>query len=341
MLEPYHGRVYDPACGSGGMFVQSAEFVKAHGGKRTDISVYGQESTDTTWQLAKMNLALRGIEADLGDRSADSFTQDLHPDLRADFVLANPPFNVSNWWDAKLARRPALEVRHAARGQRQLRLGPALHPPPRRPNGHGRLRPRQRLAVVARPAARARSAEARRGRPGRLHRRDARQAVLQHRHPGLPLVRLARTGTATATASATGEVLFIDARKLGAMETRRLRVLNDDDIAKIADTYHAWRNHDGGYEDVPGFCKAAHRRRDRAARLRPHPRPLRRRRGSRGRRRADRREDRAAHQGALRRVFTLARVHRTLYMRSRADEPLLGVTRRLVERNQRASDKQS
>lgn len=106
MLEPYHGRVYDPACGSGGMFVQSAEFVKAHGGKRTDISVYGQEFTDTTWKLAKMNLALRGIEADLGDRSADSFTQDVHPDLRADFVIANPPFNVSNWWDAKLHDDP-------------------------------------------------------------------------------------------------------------------------------------------------------------------------------------------------------------------------------------------
>jgi type I restriction enzyme M protein len=91
MLEPYHGRVYDPACGSGGMFVQSAEFVKAHGGKRTDISIYGQEFTDTTWRLARMNLALRGIEADLGDRSADSFAQDLHPDLRADFVLVPDP----------------------------------------------------------------------------------------------------------------------------------------------------------------------------------------------------------------------------------------------------------
>ena len=106
MLEPYQGRVYDPCCGSGGMFVQSAEFVKAHGGKRTDISIYGQEYTDTTWKLAKMNLALRGIEADLGDHSDDSFANDLHPDLRADFVLANPPFNVSNWWHPKLADNP-------------------------------------------------------------------------------------------------------------------------------------------------------------------------------------------------------------------------------------------
>ena len=106
MLEPYKGRVFDPACGSGGMFVQSAEFVNAHGGKGSDISIFGQEFTDTTWKLAKMNLAIRGIEANLGDRSADSFTQDLHPDLRADFVLANPPFNVSNWWDAKLQDDP-------------------------------------------------------------------------------------------------------------------------------------------------------------------------------------------------------------------------------------------
>ncbi len=147
MLEPYHGRVYDPACGSGGMFVQSAEFVKAHGGKRTDISIYGQEFTDTTWKLAKMNLALRGIEADLGDRSADSFTNDLHPDLRADFVLANPPFNVSNWWDAQARRRSPLEVRRPARGQRQLRVGAALCPSPV-PERHCRVRPRERLADV-------------------------------------------------------------------------------------------------------------------------------------------------------------------------------------------------
>jgi len=106
MLEPFHGRVYDPCCGSGGMFVESAKFVQARNGKRTDVAVYGQEFTDTTWKLAKMNLALRGIEADLGERSADSFGADLHPDMRADFVLANPPFNVSNWWDAKLADDP-------------------------------------------------------------------------------------------------------------------------------------------------------------------------------------------------------------------------------------------
>ena len=123
-----------------------------------------------------------------------------------------------------------------------------------------------------------------------------------------------------------GEVLFIDARKLGRMETRRLRVLDDADIARIADTYHAWRNHDGGYEDVPGFCKAASLDEIRAARLRPHPRPVRRRRGGRGRRRADRRQDRAAHQGAVRRVRPRprARSERPTTAGAAASEPRSG-----------------
>ena len=106
MLEPHHGRIYDPCCGSGGMFVQSAEFVASHDGKRDDISVYGQEFTAATWRLAKMNLAIRGIEANLGDRADDSFHRDLHPDLRADFVIANPPFNVSDWYTDALRDDP-------------------------------------------------------------------------------------------------------------------------------------------------------------------------------------------------------------------------------------------
>ncbi|HTX44645.1 MAG TPA: class I SAM-dependent DNA methyltransferase, partial [Solirubrobacteraceae bacterium] len=106
MLEPFKGRVYDPCCGSGGMFVQSEAFVLAHGGRRDDISIYGQEFVATTWKLAKMNLALRGIDADLGDRSEDAFHRDLHPDLRADFVLANPPFNKDDWFSEALADDP-------------------------------------------------------------------------------------------------------------------------------------------------------------------------------------------------------------------------------------------
>ena len=106
MLQPFEGRVLDPCCGSGGMFVQSAKFVDAHGGNRNQLSIYGQEFTNTTWKLAKMNLALRGIDADLGAKSADSFTEDLHPDLRADYIIANPPFNISDYWDESLADDP-------------------------------------------------------------------------------------------------------------------------------------------------------------------------------------------------------------------------------------------
>ena len=129
MLAPYKGRVYDPCCGSGGMFVQSEKFVEAHGGKLGDISIYGQESNATTWRLAMMNLAIRGIEADLGPEHADTFRRDLHPDLRADYVLANPPFNDSDWFRKDDDVRWQYGVPPAR--QRQLRLGAALHPPPR------------------------------------------------------------------------------------------------------------------------------------------------------------------------------------------------------------------
>ena len=103
MLEPYEGRVFDPCCGSAGMFVQSERFVEAHGGQKTDISIFGQESNPTTWRLAHMNLAIRGIEANLGSQPADSFLRNLHPDLKADYILANPPFNISDWSGKLLA----------------------------------------------------------------------------------------------------------------------------------------------------------------------------------------------------------------------------------------------
>ena len=140
MLAPYKGRVYDPCCGSGGMFVSREKFVEAHGGRLGDISIFGQESNPTTWRLAQMNLAIRGIEANLGPEHADTFHRDLHPDLRADYVLANPPFNDSDWCGN--GRRCPLAVRHSTRRQRQLRLGAALPPSPR-PQRHSRLRPCQ------------------------------------------------------------------------------------------------------------------------------------------------------------------------------------------------------
>lgn len=254
MLEPYKGRVYDPAAGSGGMFVQSADFVKAHGGKRTDISVYGQEFTDTTWKLAKMNLALRGIEADLGSHSADSFLEDLHPDLRADFVIANPPFNVSDWWNAKLEGDPRWEYGTPPQGNANFAWVQHFiyHLSPKGTAGF----------VLANG-----SLSSKTGGEGEIRRKLVEADLVDcivampdklFFNTGIPVslwfVSKARHGNGHR--ERRGEVLFIDARKLGDMETRRLRVLTDEHIAKIADTYHAWRSHEGGYEDVPGFARA-------------------------------------------------------------------------------------
>lgn len=255
MLEPYKGRVYDPAAGSGGMFVQSAAFVKAHGGNQHDISVYGQEFTETTWKLAKMNLALRGIEADMGSHSADSFTEDLHPDLRADYVIANPPFNVSDWWDEKLADDP------------RWKYGT---PPPGNANFAWvqhfiyHLSPRGTAGFVLANGSLSSKTSGEGDIRRKLIEADLVDCIVAMPdklffNTGIPValwfVSKARHGNGHRDRH--GEVLFIDARNLGTMETRRLRVLTDEDIAKIADTYHAWRNHDGGYEDVPGFAKAA------------------------------------------------------------------------------------
>lgn len=254
MLEPYEGRVYDPACGSGGMFVQSTEFVKAHGGKRDAISVYGQEFTDAAWRLAKMNLALRGIEADLGDRSADSFTQDLHPTLRADFVLANPPFNVSNWWDAKLGDDPRWTYGVPPEGNANFAWVQHFiyHLSPKGTAGF----------VLANGSLSSKASG-----EGDIRRKLVEAGVVDcivampdklFFNTGIPValwfVSKDRAGTATHRAR-KNEVLFIDARKLGRMETRKLRVLDDEDIAKIADVYHSWRNVDGEYEDLAGFSK--------------------------------------------------------------------------------------
>ena len=254
MLEPYHGRVYDPACGSGGMFVQSTEFVKAHGGKRTDISIYGQEYTDTTWKLAKMNLALRGIEADLGDHSDDSFANDLHPDLRADFVLANPPFNVSNWWHPKLADDPRWKYGTPPSGNANFAWVQHFiyHLSPKGTAGFV-------LANGSLSSKNSGEGDIRR----KLVEADLVDCIVTMPdrlffNTGIPvsLWFVSKDRHGNGHRKRDGEVLFIDARKLGHMESRRLRVLDDQDITKIAGTYHSWRNHDGRYEDLPGFARA-------------------------------------------------------------------------------------
>ena len=256
MLEPYHGRVYDPACGSGGMFVQSAEFVKAHGGRRSDISVYGQEFTSTTWKLAKMNLALRGIDADLGDKSADSFTQDLHPDLRADFVIANPPFNVSDWWNAKLADDPRWTYGVPPQGNANFAwVQHIIH----------HLSPRGTAGFVLANG----SLSSKSGGEGDMRRRLVEKDLVDcivampdkiFFNTAIPVslwfVSKNRGGNKKHR-HREGEVLFIDARKLGDMETRRLRVLSDEEIQQVAGAYHAWRNVGGDFVDIPGFAKAS------------------------------------------------------------------------------------
>lgn len=277
MLQPFHGRVYDPACGSGGMFVQSAEFVTAHGGKRTDISVYGQEFTDTTWKLAKMNLALRGIEADLGERSADSFGQDLHPDLRADFILANPPFNVSNWWDAKLADDSRWAYGTPPAGNANFAWAQHfVH----------HLSPKGTAGFLLANG----SLSSKTGGEGEI-RRKLVEADLVDCIVAMPDRLFFNTGISVSLWFVSkdrhgnghrrreSEVLFIDARSLGTMATRRLRALSDDDVGKIASTYHAWRDLDGGYVNVSGFCKAASLD-EVPARLCAYSRPLRRLRRS-------------------------------------------------------------
>lgn len=255
MLEPYKGRVYDPAAGSGGMFVESSKFVKAHGGKRTDISVYGQEFTDATWKLAKMNLALRGIEADMGDRSADSFTQDLHPDLRADFVIANPPFNVSNWWGAKLADDP--RWKYGTPPESNANFAWVQHFVHHlAPNGsagfvlaNGSLSSTQlNEKVIRRNLIEADLVDCIVSLPDRLFTNTAIPVSLWF---------LSKNRQGNGHRERRGEVLFIDARDLGSMTTRRLRSLSEADISKIADTYHAWRNRDGEHVDQPGFARAA------------------------------------------------------------------------------------
>ena len=187
MIEPYKGRVYDPCCGSGGMFVQSEKFVEAHGGQRHDLTVYGQELNPNTWRLCKMNLAIRGIEGNLGPQWGDTFHKDLHPDLKADFILANPPFNISDWGGDQLQDDKRWKYGPPPAGNANFAWVQHMvhHLAPRR---HRRLRPGQRLHELQ-PVRRRRNPQGpRRSRPRGLHDRPARPALLLHPDPRLPLV---------------------------------------------------------------------------------------------------------------------------------------------------------
>ncbi|OPY75369.1 MAG: Type I restriction enzyme EcoKI M protein [Syntrophorhabdus sp. PtaU1.Bin153] len=258
MLAPYKGRVYDPCCGSGGMFVQSEKFIEEHGGKIGDISIYGQESNHTTWRLAKMNLAIRGIEGNLGKEHADTFHRDLHPDLKADYVLANPPFNDSDWGGERLKEDkrwkygipPAGNANFAWVQHFIFHLAPtgyagfvlANGSMSSNQSGEGEIRKNIIEADLV---------DCMVALPGQLFYSTQIPVCLWF---------IARDKKNGSFRDRRGETLFIDARKLGTMIDRVHRELTNEDIKKIADTYHAWRGDKdckASYQDIPGFCKSA------------------------------------------------------------------------------------
>jgi type I restriction enzyme M protein len=275
MIEPYEGRVYDPCCGSGGMFVQSEKFAEAHGGTQRDISIFGQESNPATWRLAHMNLAIRGMEANLGEQPADSFVRDLHPDLKADYILANPPFNVSDWSGPLL--RNDVRWRYGAPPAGNANFAWIQHfihhlaPPDGRGGGvAGFVMTNGSLSSGA-------------AGEGEI-RRNIIEADLVDCIVAMPpqlflttaipvslwFISRDKSGKNIRTGGRDrrGEVLFVDARRLGMMVSRTLRVLSGidsfpvpggSDIGRIIRAYHSWRGETdpGEYRDIPGFCRSA------------------------------------------------------------------------------------
>jgi len=251
MLEPYKGRVFDPCCGSGGMFVQSEKFVKEHQGQVNDISIYGQESNQTTWRLAKMNLAIRGIDSSqVKWNNEGSFLNDAHKDLKADYIIANPPFNVSDWsgellrgdgrW--KYGEPPTGNANYAWIQHFLYHLAP---------NGHAGF-------VLAKGALTSKS-----GGEG-----DIRQALIEARLVDCVVNLPAKLFLNTQIPASLwflrrgktyrkNEILFIDARNLGHLINRRTKELSNEDTQKITNIYHTWRSEDGEYEDIKGLCKSA------------------------------------------------------------------------------------
>ncbi|MDR2260487.1 MAG: type I restriction-modification system subunit M [Azoarcus sp.] len=262
MLEPYTGRVYDPCCGSGGMFVQSEKFVAGHGGRIGDIAIYGQESNYTTWRLCKMNLAVRGIDSDIRWNNEGSFHKDELRDLKADFILANPPFNISDWGGERL------------RDDMRWQFGP---PPVGNANyawlqhifhhlaphgfagvvlANGSMSSQQSgEGDIRRAMIDAGAVDCMVALPGQLFYSTQIPACLWilAKDRGNGLVKNTRLR------DRRGEILFIDVRKMGVLVDRTRRELTGDEIQKIASTYHAWRGEKeaGEYADIPGFCKSA------------------------------------------------------------------------------------
>jgi len=261
VLEPTHGRVYDPCCGSGGMFVQTEKFLDAHKQDRTAISVYGQENNERTWRMAKMNLAIHGLNANLASRWGDTFARDQHPEMQADYVMANPPFNIKDWARSESDPRWKFGV-----------------PPPGNANyawiQHiiAKLAPGGLAGVVMANGSMSSNSGGEGDIRAQLVEADLVSCMVAlptqlFRSTGIPVCLwfLAKDKTKGKQGSVdrSGQVLFVDARNLGYMVDRAERALSDDDIAKIANTYHAWRGTPSAdkarlaYADEPGFCKSA------------------------------------------------------------------------------------
>ena len=227
MLEPFQGRVYDPCCGSGGFFVQSERFVEEHGGKIGQLSVYGQEANPTTWRLASMNMAIRGPDFDFGKEPASTYTRPQHPDLRADFIMANPPFNMKAWKDG--VKDDDVQWKYGM-------------PPDGNANNEGEIR----KAIVD-----ADLVECMVALPGQLFTNTQIPACIWF----LSRSKAARGSGSTAWQDRKAKTLFIDARNLGYMKDRVLRNFKPEDVARVAHTFHAWKR--GEAVDEPGYAKAA------------------------------------------------------------------------------------
>ena len=251
MIEPYSGRIYDPCCGSGGMFVQSEKFVEAHEGKLGDIAIYGQESNQTTWRLCKINLAIRGIDSNI--QWGDSFTEDKHRDLKADYILANPPFNDKDW------KAELLE------DDQRWKYG---LPPKRNANFAWvqhfihHLSPTGIAGFVL-----ANGSMSAGGQEGKIREKIVKADLVDcmvalpsqlFYNTGIPacLWFLSRDKNNNRFRNRKDEILFIDARKMGYMADRTHRELTDEDVQEITEIYHSWRGEGGKYEDVRGFCKS-------------------------------------------------------------------------------------
>ena len=251
VLAPHDGKVYDPCCGSGGMFVQSEEFIEAHGGKIGDVAIFGQEANPTTWRLAAMNLAIRGIDFNLGREPADTFTRDQFPDLRADFILANPPFNISDWWHASLTGDARWHYGDPPAGNANYAwLQHMLH----------HLAPTGRAGIVLANGSMSSSQNSEGEIRAAIVEADVVEVMI-----ALPGQLFFNTQIpaclwflAKRKKQRQGEVLFLDARKLSTMISRVQCELTDSVIARIAATVAAWRGEaeSGEYADVPGYCRS-------------------------------------------------------------------------------------